>query len=99
MRLAFIWNLGPFEVIVILLVALLLFGRRLPEVARSLGQGLVEFRKGLREEPDRPKPLPPTSQDAGSPTGEASTPPTAPPDGEARPDEEEDRMDGGDLAG
>ena len=45
------FNLGPVEIVVILLVALLVFGRRLPEVARSLGQGLVEFRKGLRDEP------------------------------------------------
>lgn len=38
---------GP-EVLVILLVGLLLFGGRLPEVGRSLGRSLVEFRKGLR---------------------------------------------------
>lgn len=36
------------EWIVILVVALLLFGRRLPEVGRSLGTGLVEFKRGLR---------------------------------------------------
>ncbi len=53
-------GLGPIEIFVILLVALLVFGRRLPEVARSLGQGMVEFRKGLRDEPDDgPQPLPP----------------------------------------
>ncbi len=57
MILAFM-GLGPFEIFVILLVALLVFGRRLPEVARSLGQGMVEFRKGLRDEPDEPQPLP-----------------------------------------
>ncbi len=43
-----IWTPGPMELVVILIVALLLFGRRLPEVGRSLGQGLVEFKKGLR---------------------------------------------------
>jgi sec-independent protein translocase protein TatA len=36
------------EIIVILFVGLLLFGRRLPEVGRSLGQGIVEFKKGLK---------------------------------------------------
>jgi len=39
---------GPTELIIILLVALILFGRRLPEVGRSLGRGIVEFKKGLR---------------------------------------------------
>jgi sec-independent protein translocase protein TatA len=39
---------GPWEIVIILVVALLLFGRRLPEVGRSLGRGIVEFKKGLR---------------------------------------------------
>ena len=34
--------------IVILAIGLLLFGRRLPEVGRSLGQGIIEFKKGLK---------------------------------------------------
>lgn len=38
---------GGAEWLVILLVALLLFGRRLPEVARGLGTSIVEFKKGL----------------------------------------------------
>jgi sec-independent protein translocase protein TatA len=42
------FNIGPWEIIIILVVALLLFGRRLPEVGRSLGRGIVEFKKGLR---------------------------------------------------
>lgn len=45
--LAFFPTLGPGEIIVILAVALIFFGRRLPEVGRSLGKGIVEFRKGV----------------------------------------------------
>ena len=39
---------GPFEMIVIGAVALLIFGNKLPDVGRSLGRGLVEFKKGLK---------------------------------------------------
>jgi len=46
--------LGIPEMIVISLIALLLFGKRLPEVARSLGKGLVEFKKGLSGIDDEP---------------------------------------------
>ena len=42
-----ILNLGPGELLVIGLIALLVFGSRLPEVGRSLGKGLMEFKKGL----------------------------------------------------
>jgi len=41
------WWIGTTEILVILLVALLIFGRRLPEVGKSLGQGIVEFKRGL----------------------------------------------------
>jgi len=40
---------GGVEWIVILMVALLLFGRRLPDVARSVGKSIVEFKKGMRD--------------------------------------------------
>ena len=53
---------GYLEVLIILFVALLLFGNRLPNVARSLAQGIVEFRKGLMGEPEnqeKKKALPP----------------------------------------
>lgn len=45
---------GPFEIIVILLVVLLLFGaKRLPELARSLGKSLNEFKRGREEGSER----------------------------------------------
>jgi sec-independent protein translocase protein TatA len=40
-------NVGWFEMMMLLGVAVLLFGKRLPEVGRSLGKGIVEFKKGL----------------------------------------------------
>ena len=39
---------GPWEAIIVAVIAMLLFGHRLPGMARSLGQGIVEFRKGLK---------------------------------------------------
>ena len=44
-------RIGFTEIIVILVVILLLFGaKRIPELARSLGKGLQEFKKGLKDE-------------------------------------------------
>jgi TatA/E family protein of Tat protein translocase len=62
---------GGFELFVILIVGLLIFGGRLPEVARSIGRGLQEFRGGLRE----------LDREVGSPIREAmrGTPPAEPP--------------------
>jgi sec-independent protein translocase protein TatA len=34
--------------IVVAVIGLLLFGKRLPEVGRSLGRGIIEFKKGLK---------------------------------------------------
>lgn len=40
--------LSPLHLLVILVIVFLLFGNRLPSVMRSLGQGVVEFKKGLQ---------------------------------------------------
>jgi sec-independent protein translocase protein TatA len=42
----------PGDMIIILVVALLVFGRRLPEVARSLGRSINEFKKGMADVTD-----------------------------------------------
>ena len=41
-------GIGMPEMILISMVALLLFGKRLPEVARNLGRGITEFKKGVK---------------------------------------------------
>ena len=43
-------SLGPWEIVLILVVLLLVFGgKKLPELARGLGQGLKEFKKAKEE--------------------------------------------------
>src|SRR5215211_6532571 len=44
----FIGTLGTGEIIILLIVGVLLFGRKLPEVGRYLGKGIVEFKKGIK---------------------------------------------------
>ncbi len=46
--LAFVGLPGGMEWIIIAIIGLLLFGKRLPEVGKSLGQSIVEFKKGLQ---------------------------------------------------
>ena len=49
------FGLGSQEILVILLILFLLFGaKRIPELARSLGQGMKEFRNTIRESTDGP---------------------------------------------
>ena len=47
-------NVGPMELIVILAIALIVLGpKKLPEVGRSIGKGMREFRESLSGESDR----------------------------------------------
>jgi sec-independent protein translocase protein TatA len=48
-------NIGPLELVLILLVVLLLFGaKRLPELGRSLGSGMKEFKDSVTGKDDGP---------------------------------------------
>lgn len=43
------FGIGSSEMIVFGIIAVLLFGSRLPSVARSLGKSIVEFKKGMKD--------------------------------------------------
>jgi sec-independent protein translocase protein TatA len=42
------FGLGPMELLIVAGIVLLLFGSRLPKVMRSLGEGIVEFKRGVQ---------------------------------------------------
>jgi sec-independent protein translocase protein TatA len=45
-------NIGPMEILVVLIIALIVFGpKRLPELGKSLGRGISEFRGTISGEP------------------------------------------------
>jgi sec-independent protein translocase protein TatA len=53
-------NIGPLEIVVVLIIALIVFGpKRLPELGRSLGRGIREFRGSIGGDSDDEDPAPP----------------------------------------
>jgi sec-independent protein translocase protein TatA len=86
------FTLGPQEIIILLALGVLLFGRKLPEVGRYLGKGIVEFKKGIkgleddvdtssaaRQEPILEQPRPPQRVATTAPKFEDSPNPASPP--------------------
>ena len=81
MPIAFIES--PVGLLLVLVVVLLLFGHRLPSVMRSLGSGVSEFKKGIREgEQDVNQPAQPPAPPAAN---QAALPPAAQPAQPAQP--------------
>jgi sec-independent protein translocase protein TatA len=85
MSLALIGSIGTPELLIILFVALLMFGGRLPDVARSLGKSFNQFKRGLKDvedevaRPDAPPPprslpTPPEATQARDPVATTQTP-------------------------
>ena len=71
-------NLGFTEILILLLVLLLVFGaRRIPEIGASIGQGIKEFKRSLKDAgEEEPRAVPPAST--------ASTIPPPPAGGEPK---------------
>lgn len=59
-----LFGLGTQELLIILVIVFLLFGAsRLPKLARSMGQGITEFKKGLKQKPEDDESSPPAKSD------------------------------------
>lgn len=79
------FGIGGPEMMIVFVIALLLFGKNLPQVARSMGKGMMEFKKGLHgieDEFDAAMRIPSTPQSRPAPRDEradASAPKFEPP--------------------
>jgi sec-independent protein translocase protein TatA len=78
-------NVGPLELVVVMVIALIVLGpKRLPEVGRSLGKGIREFKDSINNiggddddddvREDDPKPLTTAAATAPAPPPEADQP-------------------------
>ena len=74
--LAFFGNIGPWQLALLAVLGVLIFGKRLPEVGKSLGKGIVEFKKGLSGIEDDLK-QPDTSSTGRQLNSDAPAPPAA----------------------
>lgn len=65
---------SPMHLFIVLLIVLVLFGgRKLPELMRGLGQGIKEFKEGMRDQPTPTNP-PPSSTPSNPPAAAPSEP-------------------------
>ena len=77
MNTVFAWALGGWEIILVLVVVLILFGaKKIPELAKGLGQGIKEFKKATKEVTDE---IQNTPADTTAQTGKSSVVTTSQP--------------------
>ena len=67
--------LGPQEILILLVIGVLFFGKRLPEVGRYLGKGIVEFKKGMKGLEDEIEGVSPQVRHEAPPALEPPRPP------------------------
>lgn len=61
-------NLGFTEIAILVLILVLFFGaKRIPEIGASIGKGIKEFKRGLKDEPPPVEPPPPASSESSMP--------------------------------
>ncbi|TMK77579.1 MAG: twin-arginine translocase TatA/TatE family subunit [Actinobacteria bacterium] len=64
------FGVSVWEILILLLVVLLVFGpKRLPEMGRSLGKGMREFKDSISGKDDEPAELPPPQEETPVPAG------------------------------
>jgi len=96
---------GTTELIIIAIIGLLIFGKRLPEVGKSIGRGIVEFKRGLSgiEEDINDASQRPGQQQGGGESSGQQPPRIEPHEGEAKDFSGDDARDAqprrGDQAG
>ncbi len=55
---------GPFQIIIVILLILVVFGAsRVPSIAENLAKGVKSFKKGLKDDDDTPKSVPDKSKE------------------------------------
>jgi sec-independent protein translocase protein TatA len=67
------WTPGPLELVIILVVVLVIFGpKRLPDLGRSLGRGMREFKDSVTGNDDSKLEIPESGSETPEPTAAAT---------------------------
>jgi len=89
-----VFDISPIQVVIVLVIALLVFGpKRLPEMGRTIGRGLREFKSSVADFGNDDVPAPSREQRAAH-EGPAPAPPTPPPGPVHHADEADEVLEG-----